>query len=689
MISLLLRTLFLGLASGAGTALLLMVLVGFWSGSASATVLDPFAAESGSLFMQDVTSGERHQAPLLDTRVNMDITGIVARVTVEQSFSNTGDTWQEGIYAFPLPDDAAVDHMRLWIGERFIEGDIQERSEAKRQYDQAKAEGKQASLLQQERPNIFTTSVANIPPGERVKIEIEYQHNVQYNSGRYTLRFPMVVAPRYIPGEPLHEGEIVFSNAHAWAQDTDQVPDASRISPPVANEDGRNKVELHIRLHTGLPLAYIDSPYHPVVISEESTGEYRIELEESSMLANRDFVLDWEFAATHNTGAAWFTEEHEGSYYGLLMLAPPAPQALKEPRPREIILVADTSGSMHGQSMSQAKAALKLAVSRLHAEDSFNLIVFNHVASRLYAASVPASEENQRTALRWIDGLQADGGTEMFPAMELALNGVEQPDRLRQIIFVTDGDVGNEEALFSLIEQKLGNSRLFTVGIGSAPNSYFMSRAAEQGRGSFTYIGDVSEVQDKMRRLLLQLESPTLTDIAVDWRQPVEQWPAIVPDLYAGEPVVVAVRSSQPIENVMVTGNNGAERWRQKLSTRTGFEYPGLHVLWARRQIHHLMGLLRGSAETAGIREKILKVAMTHHLVSRYTSLVAVDKTPVRPLDAELDMQSVPVEMPAGWSRAKVFGSLPQTATPAQLYLLLGLAGLFMAMLLLLRRRAQ
>ena len=687
MIKLLMGTLFLALASGTGTALLLVGLVVTWPGAASAEPTDPDTVKQGSLFMQAMTSGDINEAPLLATRVNMDITGIVARVTVEQTFSNPGDIWQEAIYVFPLPDDAAVDHMRLWIGERFIEGDIQEKSEAKRQYEQAKTEGKQTSLLQQERPNIFTTSVANIPPGEKIRIEIEYQQNIQYNSGRYTLRFPMVVAPRYIPGEPVRDGEIVFDEGHGWAQNTDQVPDASHITPPVADEDGRNRVELHIRLHAGLPLAFIDSPYHPVVINEASTGEYRIELEEHSTVANRDFVLDWEFSLTDNSRAAWFTEEHEGSYYGLLMLVPPAPQTLTEPHPREIILVADTSGSMHGPSMSQAKAALKLAVSRLHPQDSFNLIEFNHATSRLYAAPVPATEENRRTALRWIDGLQANGGTEMLPAMELALNDVEQPGRLRQIIFITDGEVGNEEALFSLIHQKLGDSRLFTVGIGSAPNSYFMSRAAEQGRGSFTYIGDVAEVQDKMQRLVLQLESPALTDIALDWPQPVEQWPAIVPDLYAGEPVVVTVRSSQPIENVRVTGNNGPQRWQQKLNTRKGLEYPGLHVLWARRRIHHLTGLLRGSTEPAGIREEILEVAMAHHLVSRYTSLVAVDKTPVRPVDAELDTQPVPVDMPAGWSRIKVFGRLPQTATPAQLYSMIGLAGLLMATLMSWRRR--
>lgn len=687
MTKLLFRTLLLALVSGMGTSALLIMLVVAWSSPATATDINLDALGQGSLYMRGTTGDGVVEAPLLDTHVIMDITGIVARATVAQTFTNTSGGWQEGIYVFPLPDDAAVDHMRLWIGERFIEGDIEEREEARRRYEQAKTDGKQASLLQQERPNIFTTSVANIPPGEQVKVEIEYQQSVRYDAGRYSLRFPMVVAPRYIPGQPVQEEEIVFGGAHGWARNTDQVPDASQITPPVLHDEGRNMVELQIRLHAGLPVSFIDSPYHPVEVTELSQGEYRIQLESQRIIANRDFVLNWEFSATDGAGAAWFTEEYEGSYYGLLMLVPPGAQAMPEKLPREVVLVADTSGSMHGESMRQAKLALKLAVSRLRPGDSFNLIAFNNVASRLHAAPVSATPENQQIALRWIDNLRADGGTEMLAAMELALDDRERSGHLRQVIFITDGDVGNEEALFTLIHQKLGDSRLFTVGIGSAPNSYFMTRAAEQGRGSFTYVGDVAEVQENMQRLFLQLESPVLTNVAVQWDQTVEQWPAIVPDLYVGEPIVLAVKSDQPLAAVVLSGNSAGDRWQQQLNTSAGYDHPGLHVLWARRKIQHLMGLSGRGREVADIRKQVLAVALKHHLVSRYTSLVAVDKTPVRPVDAALDSQAVPVELPQGWSRSKVFGHLPQTATPAQLYLMIGFLSLLMALGLLWRRK--
>ncbi|WP_457675958.1 marine proteobacterial sortase target protein [Thiolapillus sp.] len=684
----LLRTLLLAWAGGLGFSLWMMLVIMLWSGVAAAETVSPDSVRQGSLFMRDAPEGRTRRAPLLDTRVNMEITGILARVTVNQEFRNTTDRWQEGIYVFPLPEDAAVDHMRLWIGERFIEGEIRSREQARQEYEQARDQGRQASLLEQERPNLFTTSVANIPPGESIRVEIEYQQNVRYDAGLFSLRFPMVVGPRYIPGVPVEAAERTVGNGMGWALATDQVPDADRITPPVNLDDSRadNPVSMDIRLHAGLPLSFVDSPYHPVSVTETAAGEYRVELEQGTVAANRDFMLQWQFAPGTDTSAAWFSEEHDGAWYGLLMLVPPPVEKLPEPPPREVILVVDVSGSMEGESIVQARQAVELAIRRLSQRDRFNIIRFNHEASSLFPRPVPVTDDSRARALAWVRGLRADGGTEMIRAMDLALDGKNHEDSLRQVVFLTDGDVGNEEALFDVIRQRLGDSRLFTVGIGSAPNGYFMSRAAEHGRGSYTYIGDLGEVGEKMQRLFLQLESPALTDIEVDWGQEVRQWPARVPDLYAGEPVVVAVRSGQPLSGVRVSGNASGSLWSQSLNTVSTEDRPGLHVLWARRQIRHLMGQQYHMAPDDW-RRAIEEVALAHHLVSRFTSLVAVDRTPVRPPEAGLDSQALPTALPRGWSAAALFGRLPQTATPANLYLLLGLSGL-LSFLLLGRRRA-
>ncbi len=684
----LLRTLLLAWASGLGFSLWMMLTIMLWSGVVSAEPISAQSVKQGSLFMRDAGNGQTTVAPLLETRADMEISGILARVRVNQEFHNTTNQWQEGIYVFPLPDDAAVDHLRLWIGERFVEGEIHPREEARQKYARAREEGRQASLLEQERPNMFTASVANIPPGESIRVEIEYQQTVQYDAGLFSLRFPMVVGPRYIPGVPLAGKEKTVGGGLGWAADTDQVPDASRITPPVDIDPGNesNAVVLDIHLHAGLPLSFVDSPYHSVEVSEVSDGEYRIGLEQGKIPANRDFVLQWQYAPGTDTSVAWFSEEYKGAHYGLLMLVPPPAERLPTPPAREVILVVDVSGSMEGESIVQAKRAVELALLRLSPGDSFNVIRFNHEASALFPRPMPVDDASRGQALAWVRGLHADGGTEMIKAMDLALDGQTHGDRLRQVVFLTDGDVGNEDALFTLIRQRLGDSRLFTVGIGSAPNGYFMTRAAEHGRGSYTYIGNIDEVGEKMQRLFLQLESPAVTDIRLHWGQDVQQWPETVPDLYAGEPVLVSVRSEQPLNKLMISGKAGVDDWSQQLHLLGGQERPGLHVLWARHYIRSMMGeMMRGNAQSW--RERIQKVALEHHLVSRFTSLVAVDKTPVRPLDSPLEKRALPVRLPQGWSADALFGRLPQTATPANLYLLLGLLGV-LSFLMLWRKRA-
>jgi Ca-activated chloride channel family protein len=635
------------------------------------------------LYMRDLVDGRVAAALQLDTEVQIDISGLISRVVVRQRFSNDSDNWQEGIYVFPLPDTAAVDHMRLWIGERFIEGDIEERQVAEQLYKEAKSEGKQAGLVRQERANIFTTSVANIAPHDEIVVEIEYQQDVHFEHGQFSLRFPMVVAPRYIPGKQL-TGEISGFNGTGWAQNTDQVPDASSITPQVIDDTDSqaHSLSLQINLDAGMPLTVIDSPYHPVDINEMAEGEYRILLQEGSVRANRDFQLIWRADTGHEPTAAWFVEHRAGAaagYYGLLMLMPPAAEQLSIDIPRELILLVDASGSMHGASMEQAKAALELAINRLDPTDSFNIIQFNHDTHSLFDTARTATADNLRQALDYVSDLEAEGGTEMLPALELALDADFQPGVLRQVVFITDGAVGNEHALFRLIRQELGNARLFTIGIGSAPNSYFMTRAAEAGRGSFTYIGQVSEVQEKMQQLFHKLESPALTDIELDWGQEVQQWPGKVTDLYAGEPVLVSVRSDQPLSGLLLKGMLGKQSWTRDLQLNGGGSAAGMHVLWARKQIRELMSNDTSDGDEEALRSTIVDLAKAHHLVSRYTSLVAVDKTPVRPADAELESQSMPVSLPEGWSAEKVFGVLPQTATSAELQLIIGMLSLLLA----------
>jgi Ca-activated chloride channel family protein len=459
----------------------------------------PRRATSGTLLWR--TGGEGLvPAPALDTRVELRVTGMVARATVHQQFVNPAAVWAEGVYVFPLPEDAAVDHLRMQVGDRVIEGVIRERAAAKQAYEVARQQGRRASLVEQERPNIFTTSVANIPPGAAITVEIEYQQVVRYDGGEYRLRFPMVVGPRYIPGAPASE-----------------VPDASRITPPVEDpaRGPTNPVTLRIELDAGVLLSRLESPSHAIQTAPLAAGATLIELAQGPVPADRDFELMWQPAAEAAPTAALFAEAGRDATFALLMVMPPAPETLVPAVPREVIFVLDNSGSMQGASIEQAKAALTLALGRLQRGDSFNVMRFNHTTDAVFAGALPATPLNVRAAARWVALLGANGGTEMRPALERALDGRERRDRLRQVIFLTDGAVGNEERLFAVIRERLGDSRLFTIGIGSAPNSHFMREAARLGRGTFTFIGNPNEVQDKMLALFQKLESPALTDLGL------------------------------------------------------------------------------------------------------------------------------------------------------------------------------
>ena len=636
----------------------------------------PYEAKRGTLMFYGKNS--LAGAPVLDMDAKMKISGMIARVHVRQEFKNPDKQWKEGIYVFPLPENAAVDHMRMYIGKRVIEGQVKERLEAKKIYNQAKNNGRKTSLVEQERPNIFTTSVANIGPLETVTVEIEYQQIVKYDQGKFSLRFPLVAGPRYIPGHVQVKG----FDGSGWAGNTDQVEDAARITPPVKipGEGKINPVSISIDLDPGIRLERIDSPYHAVKLRKYSGSHYKVELASGPIPADRDFVLDWMPTPGAGPRAALFKETLNENEYALIMLLPPAGKTGKIIN-REVIFVIDTSGSMGGASIRQAKAAMNLALYRLKDGDRFNIIQFNSYTTQLFPGPQPVSQATIQTAEYYVQSLQAGGGTEMAPAIRAALKDQPETSLVRQIVFLTDGSVGNEDELFHIIENNLGDGRLFTVGIGSAPNSHFMARAASFGRGTHTYIGKIDEVQEKMTELFKKIESPVMTDLTLEWPKHVaaENWPQNIPDLYLGEPLLVTVKSQSLPDRLTVKGKIADRNWKSDISLNGGRKESGINVLWARRKIATLMDQKPGMGEKDSIKDEILRTALEHHLVSKYTSLVAVDVTPSRDTEIPLQQRPVPTNLPAGWEYDKVFGRIPSTATPAELYFMLGLLLLSLA----------
>ena len=696
--------------------------------------VDLSAVNQGS-FVMELSNGQQRLVLPLQTHVNMKISGLVNRVSVKQTFQNNSDDWVNGRYVFPLPHHAAVDEMRLLIGERIIEGQIQPKADAKQLFEKAKAEGKQASLVEQLRPNMFTTSVANLAPHDSLVVEISYQETLSYDKGEFSVRFPMVVAPRYSPIGSLTDEAIDSLSSPIKPLDWARYWPISESAANVLRHDGAdraitssepdvafaatayddvNRVQLTAVIDAGFPLVSVKSSYHQITTLDQADGSTLIRLK-GVVAANRDFVLNWQPEVGESPEAAVFVQQgqthgestiHESKLitkvapadeYSLLMLMPPqSSSSLPQETlyvPRELILVIDTSGSMSGDSIAQAKQSLLYALSGLRPQDSFNIYEFNSNVSALSAKPLTATASNIGKAQTFVRRLQADGGTEMGLALKAALgphaydviHTESQPaTSLRQVLFITDGAVGNETELFELIRNQLGESRLFTVGIGSAPNAHFMTRAAELGRGTFTYIGDVTEVQEKIQSLLSKMESPVVTDIQVrypDGTVP-DYWPAQIADLYAGEPVLISIKARAKLQDtLLVSGFVSGQFWQQSLSLTGLPKASGLDVLWARAQIKALT-LNQQASNHDRVKQQITALAMKYHLVSDYTSLVAVDVTPLRPNAVDLKEGDVGLHLPAGWQVG--LGSMPQTASSSLLDLVLGGCLMLLAALLLL-----
>ncbi len=645
--------------------------------------------------------------------VRLDINGLIATVRLEQRFTNDTDSFVEALYVFPLPETAAVRYMEMQIGERRIVGKVREKAEAKKLYEQARKAGKKASLVSQQRPNLFTNRVANIAPGESVAVVLEYVQSVEYDAGQFALRFPMTITPRYMPGNPLHQGDLEdphslsFESQGGWALPTDQVPDAHEISPRLeprtgSDADPVNPVTINATLDMGMPLASVESAYHDIALSRRA-GVYSIALAGGVSEMDRDFVLSWRPVSGSEPQAALFTETVEGEQYGLLMVLPPAAARRDASLRREIIFVIDTSGSMGGVSIEQARASLTDALERLGPDDRFNIIEFNSTHSSLFRNAIPASRNNVARAKEFVRLLNASGGTEMLPALRAALTQRRDPDlfeagnAVRQVIFITDGAVGNERALFGAVAQHLGDTRLFTVGIGSAPNSYFMRKAAEVGRGSHTHIGRLDEVGSKMGALFEKLSRPAALDIAIDWPAGAEAWPQRVPDLYYGEPLSVTVKlpPGHAADAVTVRGKLAGRDWTRRIGfgaaagdvKADGGDDDGVATLWARRKIAALLDRRLAGATEEDTRAAVLPVALAHQLLSPYTSFIAIEEVVSRPAGENLARKAVPNTRPRGQSEQGF--AYPATATSGPAKVWFGIFGLFVSLLLHLLSREE
>ncbi len=613
----------------------------------------PLSAGSGSLMSLRPDGQMGAPCPLKHTDVKASISGPLARVVVEQQFQNPFQDKIEAVYTFPLPSDAAVDEMTMQIGDRIVRGKIKPKDEARAIYNAARQSGHLAGLLDQERPNIFTQAIANIQPGESVKIIIKYVETLKYEDGNYRFTFPMVVGPRYTPAG---------------------TPNAANLNPPVTPNGTRagHDISLTVSLDAGVPVNFLRSLTHDIEIQKTAASKAFIHLKNRAELPNKDFILEYDVSGAKIADAILTHRGSKGGFFSMI-LQPPDKAASVEITPKELVFVLDTSGSMMGFPIDKAKETMKLALEGLHPRDTFNLITFSGDTSILFPAPVPATPENLAKAQEFLRSRRGSGGTEMMKAIRAALDPSDRQDHIRVVCFMTDGYVGNDLEIIGEM-QKHPNARVFSFGIGSSVNHFLLDQMAREGRGEVEYVALEDDGSAAARRFYERVRTPLLTDLRLEWNgvQVSDVYPARLPDLFSAKPLVVAGRYDTPGKGVLrLHGKQAGRDFVREIPVMLPASEPEHDVvatLWARRKVDALMASnwngMQSNDPGEQLKSAITKLGVNYGLMTQFTSFVAVEET-IRTEGGVPRRVEVPVEMPAGVSYEGIFGNERKEAVAA------------------------
>lgn len=625
----------------------------------------------------------KKEAIQLDADIELSVQGFLAEMTLKQTFQNTSDQWLEGSYLFPLPEESAIRGLMLQIGDRTILGKVETRKEAQDTYTTAKEAGQIAGLIEQQRPNLFKMKVASIAPGDFIEVKLDILIPVKYENDRFVITLPTTLTPRY--------GALATG------------PEADVQSPFGQTQHIRGpRLNLNARIAPIKDHSSISSATHILQKNKDSISLTDIPMD-------RDIELSWVNSIADKEQIHAFVSSHKEHRYVQILLSPPGNVAKKSHQSRELIMVIDKSGSMAGVSMDAAKEALHYAVDGLQNNDYVNIIAFDDNSHSMYPSSRMVDEQTKRHARQFIEQLDADGGTEMQSALSLALTPSANTETLRQVVFLTDGSVAYEDAMLAQIKRQLGDSRLFTIGIGPAPNTWFLEKAAQAGRGIALSIQDSHDVAASMTDLLSNLAHPVLTHLSIQYPSGNgELYPRPIPDLYANKPGMLVTRISDTVERLELTGRRDGERWRQTINLKSRDRASGAKMLsgdnseltvqaqksaeisnaaqqiapavamhWSRLKIASLMDEQRYAVDTDLHKSSITELALDVGLVSPYTSFVAVDSTREVFAPANQAIARVSNLIPAGNQMMSI--AMPQGAagsdTLAAISLLFGFSG--------------
>jgi Ca-activated chloride channel homolog len=603
--------------------------------------------------------GEKLSFPLEHTEVLAKIAGNIARVEVIQTFQNPFNHPLEAIYIFPLPDESAVDDMEIKIGDRIIKGNIKKREEAKKIYQEAKKQGKTVGLLEQERDNIFTQSLANILPGEKIDVTIRYTDSLKFTGGNYEFIFPMVVGPRYIPGNVIdHSG------------DTDQVPDANRISPPIIAEGMRtgHDIGVTVEIDAGLPINNIISTSHQIDV-ENQGKKALIKLQKHDNILNKDLILRYEISGKQTEVTVLNQVDERGLHFAVYLI-PAITYNPQDVVAKDVIFLMDTSGSQMGAPLAQCKELMRRFINVLNPDDTFTIIDFDNTAKYLSKQPLTNTPQNRQKAINYINKLDANGGTELMNGINAVMNFPESPSgRLRSIVLLTDGYIGNDNEILSAVQDQLkpGN-RLYSFGVGSGVNRYLLNRIAEIGRGTCQILRQDENPEPVAEKFFREINNPVLTNISITWEGTGEKpiiYPSFLPDLFAEQPLVLFGKKADKISGkIHIKGMVARGYEYEKTLDIVGEERGNIAIaqLWGRQKIKDVMKTMLNMETKKGV-EEVTETALTYQLLSQYTSFVAVsDDVRIDPESEQISME-VPVEMPEGVSYQGVFASAPPPAT--------------------------
>lgn len=584
--------------------------------------------------------------PLKHTAVVGNIDGYIATVDVTQQFQNPYNSKIEAVYVFPLPDNAAVNEFVMTVGERKIRGIIREREEAEKIYNDARAQGHVASLLTQERPSIFTQKVANIEPGKQIDINIRYFNTLQYDDGAYEFVFPMVVGPRYNPPATTDGiGAVARGSVGISGQSTE----VQYLAP---NERSGHDVSLSVNISAGVNIESIRSINHDVAVKDVTESERSVTLSAADSIPNKDFVLRYQVAGDKIKTAMMTHKDDHGQYF-TMMLYPPAQLTQVQRSPMEMVFVLDCSGSMNGRPLEQARAAIAHALQSLTPRDTFQIINFSSTASQLGAAPVIATPQNIQKGLTYLNSLNGAGGTEMIQGLKAALDFPHDEGRFRLVSFMTDGYIGNDHDILNALSEKLGDSRIFSFGVGQSPNRFLMDRMALIGRGAVAYLSLNDDPVEIMNRFNERISHPAMTDLSIDWgnMNVTDVYPQILPDLIVGRPVVVTGKFTGEPSLVKVGGRQGMQPTSFTVavdSDDSAKAHTGIASMWARLKIMDLMTQFsRMPEQAAELRQMVTQTALDYSLMSTFTAFVAVDSMS-KTEGAFGTTVAVPVNVPEG-----------------------------------------